>query len=181
METVQPSVRVENLWVRIILRAIEGFERVVLALGILAISVIIFLNVVFRYVFHISFSWAEEGSLYILIWITFVGMSYCVNTGAHVTMDVFFRVLPAKIQFQIRRLSNVVAFFLTLILAYSGYVLTTSIFRSGQLSSATGIGMWLVYLAVPVGSLLASRNYLIQILAEKKPSSEKAQRKGTTK
>lgn len=141
--------------------ALVQVEKAIMGVGLFATTMIIFANVVARYVFQNSFIWAEELARYNIVWVAFIGMSLCARLGAHVTMDVLFARLRGHAQVFVWRFINVVTAGFSLYLAYSGWLLVSSVWRSGQISPATGVPMWLVYLAVPVGSLLMARCFLL--------------------
>jgi C4-dicarboxylate transporter DctQ subunit len=117
-------------------------------------SVLLFANVILRYVFLAPINWAEELTLYLMVWIVFVGGSVAVRTRGHIAIDLLPLVLSPASR---RRLAIAVAFaalaFFAVFFWYSGeHVLRV---RSiGQSTPVMGAPMWLAYLAMPVGSSL---------------------------
>lgn len=139
---------------------LRNIESVMVAIGILSATLIIFLNVILRYIFKNSLTWGEEFSRYIMIWLTFVGSSLCVRDNVHVNMDILLNKLP----YVARRFLLIFIYggsaLVTGYLAYLGYSIMDQIRLSGQVSSAMEmLPIWIVYLAVPIGSLLMSINY----------------------
>lgn len=56
----------------------DGISRIEKLLGIVlmfAMAVVVILAVVFRYLLNAPFSWAGEVSVYLLIWVSFIGGS----------------------------------------------------------------------------------------------------------
>ena len=51
--------------------ATEQIENVVMSLGLLTISGIVFANVIARYFFQTAFAWSEELARYVVVWVTF--------------------------------------------------------------------------------------------------------------
>ena len=141
-------------------------EKAIMGVGLFATTMVIFANVIVRYVFQNSFIWAEELARYNIVWVAFIGMSLCARLGAHVTMDVLFTRLRGQVQIFVWRFINVVTAGFSLYLAYTGWLLVSSVWRSGQISPATGLPMWVVYLAVPVGSVLMARSFMLQAFQE---------------
>ena len=56
-------------------------------------SLLLFVNVVLRYWFLAPISWAEELTLYIMVWIVFVGSSVAIRTRGHIAIDLLPLVL----------------------------------------------------------------------------------------
>ena len=56
----------------------------------ITISLLIFAQVICRYVFNYSLYWSEELGRYTLIWITFLGASVGFKRKAHVGVDFLF-------------------------------------------------------------------------------------------
>ena len=50
--------------------ATEQIENVVMSLGLLTISGIVFANVIARYFFQTAFAWSEELARYVVVWVT---------------------------------------------------------------------------------------------------------------
>jgi len=146
--------------------ALVEVEKAIMGVGLFVTTIIIFANVVARYVFQNSFIWAEELARYNIVWVTFIGMSLCARLGAHVTMDVLFSRLRGKLQLFVWRFINIVTAGFSLYLAFTGWLLVSSVWRSGQVSPATGLPMWVVYLAVPVGGVLMARSFALQVFEE---------------
>lgn len=136
-------------------------EKAIMGIGLFATTVIIFANVIARYVFQNSFVWAEELARYNIIWVAFIGMSLCARLGGHVSMDVLFSRLRGPSRLFVWRFINVVTTGFCVYLAFTGWLLVSSVWRTGQISPATGLPMWVVYLAVPVGALLTARSFLL--------------------
>ncbi|MCD7908587.1 MAG: TRAP transporter small permease, partial [Clostridium sp.] len=70
-------------------------DRLCTALLVLMV-VVCFIQVFNRYVIGQVFFWAEEFTLYALIWMTFLGAAIAVRQDAHTKIDFFVNLLPLK-------------------------------------------------------------------------------------
>lgn len=138
----------------------EGLEKFVIAFGLLSLSVIVCGIVVTRYFFGYSPDWSDELPRFIIVWVTFLGMSYCVRKGEHVVIDVLFNKLNLKIQKYFYLLIITICFGFFVYMTFIGTQMTIRFFNSNQISITTGIQMGYLYLAVPVGCFLTAKNYL---------------------
>ncbi len=68
---------------------------VVIAL-VAVMAVLVFANVVARYAFSYSFVWAEEVTRYMMVWVGFIGSGLVLRYGAHIAVEAFQDVLPAR-------------------------------------------------------------------------------------
>jgi C4-dicarboxylate transporter, DctQ subunit len=140
-------------WLRVD-HALGQAESVFIGAALAFTSALLFANVVLRYVFLAPINWAEELTLYLMVWIVFVGGSVAVRTRGHIAIDLLPLVLSPANR---RRLVIGVAFatlvFFAVFFWYSGqHVLRV---RSiAQTTPVMGAPMWLAYLAMPVGSFL---------------------------
>ncbi len=67
---------------------------VVLAMA--GITAILFVNVFLRYVLHSPFSWVEEISVLLLLWIVFLGAGLVQQKDDHVAITYLFDPLPQR-------------------------------------------------------------------------------------
>lgn len=119
---------------------------------ILAMTVLIFWQVVCRYVFNNSLTWSEELGRYIFAWITFIGLPVALRAKAHVALDLLLKKLHGKAKLTVLTINAVLTAVLALVICYSGYRLT--LLGVGQISSAIQIPMQYVYCIIPVSGLL---------------------------
>ena len=74
-------------------RVLVVANRWVLILLLLAMSCIVFANVVLRYTTGDSIVWAEEVARHMMIWVTFLGAGLVLRFGGHVAIDNFHQAV----------------------------------------------------------------------------------------
>lgn len=129
-------------------------ETTFVGVAIAGAACLLFVNVTMRYIFVSPISWAEELSLYLIVWIVFVGSSIAMRTQTHIGVDLLPLVLPPAGRRILALLVGVLILaFLAVFFYYSG-VHTLRIYGSGQVTPVMLAPMWLTYLAMPVGAAL---------------------------
>lgn len=141
-------------------RFIEKAEQWLCAVALLTTAMILFVNVVMRYCFSASTSWAEESIRYLMVWITFIGGSVCVRQSAHIRMDFLMSFLSGSARRFLDRTVYLLSALFCGIMTFYGARLVAFTLSTGQASPALGIPMWWVYLAVPLGSGLMAFQFL---------------------
>ena len=137
------------------LRLAEGLTRVTEGIGallMLAIVVINFLQVFFRYVLFDPLGWTEEAMRYSVAWLTFITAGAVLFRGEQLSIDLLGGILPASL----RRLQSIlvlllIAAFCLLLVAYG---LPQAIRNIRQLSPSAQIPMIVPYLSIVVGGVL---------------------------
>ena len=59
-------------------------------------SIIIFVQVVMRYVFHSSLTWSEEMARYLFVWLVYFSVAYTAKKEAHIRIDAAINIYPKK-------------------------------------------------------------------------------------
>lgn len=129
-------------------------EEVLIGVLILAASVILFANVVARYVFNAGFPWAEELVRYQIVWMVFLGASVAARQGIHIGVDLLIKSTPPALSRAIQLLVHAIAIVFCGFLVFYGAELILQTRAFGQVSPAMQLPMWLVQLAIPVGAAL---------------------------
>lgn len=138
-------------------------EEAFLVLTLVAMVVLIFGQVVGRYVFSNAPSWTEEMARYIHIFQVWIGASYAVKLREHIRVEAFvskFSGLPRKI---LETISLAIWFGIAVFLAYFGTQLVLNSIANGQVTPAMQMPMWIPFLAVPIGGLGMSLRLLQQL------------------
>ena len=108
----------------------------------------------FKAINSIKLTWAQEACIYLFVWMAKFGAAYGVRIGIHVGVDVLVERLkdPAKRIVTAIAMSGGIIF--TAILVWIGTDFVYHVWLGGQTSPDLEIKMWIVYLAVPLGSAL---------------------------
>lgn len=138
----------------------SAFEEGLSAMLMLSSTLILFVNVLLRYIFHSSTTWAEEVIRYSIIWVAFVGGSLCARQGEHIGIELFTTLLPPKANKALRVLANLIAAVFVAIFAVYAFGLTMQIVQLNQRSPAVYMPMWIVYSSMPLGGFLMAVRFL---------------------
>ncbi|WP_176503157.1 TRAP transporter small permease [Cobetia sp. 5-11-6-3] len=69
-------------------------EETLFLLLLVAMVLLVFVEVVLRFVFNTGISWSQEATLYLAGWFVLIGVSWGVKQGAHIGVDVVVKMLP---------------------------------------------------------------------------------------
>lgn len=131
----------------------HGFVRLNQALIVLlmaSMAVLVFANVVMRYVFNQSIFWVEEFTQIQMIWVAYLGAGLALREGRHVAVDMLQDLLPAPLRHGIRWfIAIAMALFLATLVVLGVQIAE---FTWGQETPAMGLPAGLPYLGIPLGA-----------------------------
>lgn len=133
-------------------RYIYWSTRGICGVLMVAMLVIIFSQVLARYVFQYSLTWSEELGRYIFVWMTFLGMTVAYRAGAHVALDIICAALKGYSRKTLETINDLLVIALSSAIFYSG--LNLFFLGMRQKSPALKIPMQYVYIVVPISGLL---------------------------
>ena len=148
------------------MKFLDRLEEWLIASLMGAATVVIFVAVLHRYasgwpipgfqeaLLKINLSWAQELCIYMFVWMAKFGAAYGVRTGIHVGVDVLINRLPAGWQRIAVLLGLAGGALFTGVVGTLGARLVWQMAHTDQVSADLEIPMWVVYLAVPLGSYL---------------------------
>ncbi|WP_075214808.1 TRAP transporter small permease [Mongoliimonas terrestris] len=177
------------------LRALDRLEEILIASLIAVATLIIFVAVAHRYSLgliadvvgfarandiawlsaasrsayfglrSVNLVWAQELCIILFVWMAKFGAAYGVRTGIHVGIDVLINKMPA------RRRNVFILFGLLSGALFTGIIGSLGanfVFHMAQTSAISPdleVPMWIVYLAIPLGSYLMCFRFLQVALA----------------
>jgi TRAP-type C4-dicarboxylate transport system permease small subunit len=144
------------------------FERGFLAanrwalIGLLAaMALLIFVNVLMRYLTSQSIEWAEEVARHMMIWLTFLGAGPVLRYGGHIAVDNLQDSLPRAAAIGVRVLVA------TLLFGFFGFMVWFGVLYMQrtmfQLTAATQVPFAYIYAAMPVGGVLLIVHWLLVV------------------
>lgn len=133
----------------------ERFEEYILSGLLVVISVVMMLQVIMRYVFNASLSWAEEASRYAFVWSALISIGYTIKEDSILKVTTLLEALPEKPgQLVAAAVNGLVTVFFGY-LFYHSIPAVTRVVKTGQVSPALGIPLGLIYFAAAAGFFLA--------------------------
>lgn len=130
------------------------FENFVLIFGLISCSLLLFANVVLRYIFESGIVWAEEYTKFAIMWVTFAGCGAGIRYSAHMSITALAEAVNEKIKRILSVIVHIVGLIFSAFLLVYGAKVTYSVYATSQLSPAMEIPMYLVYISVPIGGAL---------------------------
>ena len=154
------------------MKLLDHLEEWFIAFLMAAATLIIFVAVIHRYasglpipvvqdfLLRINTSWAQELTIYLFVWMAKFGAAYGVRTGIHVGVDVLINRLntPLKKKFILFGLLAGASF--TGIIAALGADFVFELSGTSSTSEVLELPIWIVYLAIPLGSSLMCFRFL---------------------
>ncbi|MCL6558904.1 MAG: TRAP transporter small permease [Firmicutes bacterium] len=116
-----------------------------------AMTVVVFLQVVFRFVIKGSLPWSEELARYLMVWATFIGAGLAAANNAHIGVEFFVKLFGPRASKFFLTLTYLVVMATSLVLVNYSWVIVNYQINTGQVSPAMAIPMVIPYLALPVG------------------------------
>ena len=143
---------------------IDFINKFIATIGITGGVALAFANVVARYGFDYSLTWASELTVYLFLWSMFFASAYLFKINGHITIDLFVQSLSKK-NAKLLLLFNktITLVFLTLV-AYFGYEYLELVIDLDERSVDLEIAMWIPYLVIPVSFGFAAYGSLSAII-----------------
>jgi TRAP-type C4-dicarboxylate transport system permease small subunit len=130
--------------------------------GLLAfITIGVFIQVVLRYVFAMSFLWGEELSLFAFIWCVYLGTAVCSWRHTHFSFDIFSEILSGRAAGVQRLAVDLCVLSVTLVMVVTGWQFSQM--SIARLSPALGITLLVPTIVIPVSGALMSLVSLMDI------------------
>jgi C4-dicarboxylate transporter, DctQ subunit len=152
---------------------ISFINRYIAAIGISAGVALAFGNVVARYVFDSSLTWAAELTVYLFLWSTFFGAAYCFKQDAHISINIVLEKVSPVTAKILMLTSYMITFVFLFAVGYYGYEYVLFVHELEEVSVDLELPMWIIYLVIPFSFFFASYRVGEKIVAIIKTPAEK--------
>lgn len=141
-------------------RIIDRFEKYTIAIAFAVATLILFINVVLRYLFDSGLTWALETVQYLFAWVVLVGAAHGVKSGIHLGIDILIVKFSPALRKAAVLLAVVCCLTFVIIVDYQSLVYIIKIHGWGDRTQDLQIPQWVPYLAIPVGMSLMLYHFL---------------------
>lgn len=154
------------------MKILDHLEEWLIAFLMAAATLVTFVAVMHRYatgitlfgiqdaLIQLNTSWAQEITIYMFVWMAKFGAAYGVRTGIHVGVDVLINRLDTPWRNKMVVVGLLAGATFTAIVGTLGAKFVYELSHTSSVSEVLEIPMWMVYMAVPLGSYLMSFRFL---------------------
>jgi len=119
---------------------------------LVAIVAVTFIQVLFRYIFHLSLAWSEELARYLFLWLAALASAYAFKTRSHFALRFLVNRFGKKIQNAMRSLVSLIVVFFLAVFIWKAVAFTASM--ANQVSPSIQMSMAFPYSSAVVGGVL---------------------------
>jgi C4-dicarboxylate transporter, DctQ subunit len=154
-------------------RYLEIFSVTVMTIAMGVATLAAFVNVVLRYMFNASLTWAAELTSSLFIWSALFGAAYGFKIGMHLGVTALIQKLPPKIAKWILSGTLVIILAYLICLIFWGYDFVKFNYDMEMVSVDLEVPYWIIYLCVPITMAISAYQVLLKLIKTVKvPSSE---------
>lgn len=150
------------LWLKKINDYVMKFLSVFIAIIATVMVVVVFTNVVTRYVFRTTIPWSEELGRFLFIWVTFVGVVLANDKSEHMRLDFIVDQFKGKTAEVINILAYAIVIVLLTFLIHGSIRYTMT--QWDWMSSALGVRHGIVYIVAPISFTLMAIQYFSRFI-----------------
>lgn len=147
-------------------KVMESFSALILG----GMTLLIFIQVLARYVFKAPLAWSEEGARFLFIWMTFIAGYVGARKAQHIGVELVQNLFPVPVKKAMKILCDLLSAGFFLLVLYNCCSQWGKL--SAQTSPALKFPMSFVYLGMMLGCLCLAASYLFHILEVLKSDKE---------
>lgn len=152
---------------RLVVAAVRSVNRatlVVCALLMLALTVVVLLQVLYRYVLELPLTWSDEAARHLLVWLSFTGGGIAIARQLNPRIEIIDGLRSPRVRRGVEiAISMLVLGFLGCFLVISFDVAQT---YNAYRSLSLGLPQSVPRLALPVGACLMALNAAVRLLEQ---------------
>jgi TRAP-type C4-dicarboxylate transport system permease small subunit len=142
------------------MKIIEKIEKVVACLCVTVMAILVFANVITRFIFNYSMAVADEMSCYLFVLMSFMGTAIAARRRAHLGLTILTDHLSPKAARIVQTLMYAIATIFCLMIVIFGVQMVISQYQLGQQTSTMQWPEWIYGLFVPLGGAFSTVAFL---------------------
>lgn len=124
-------------------KVLVGLVNFAIAFSLASMAILVFGNVVLRYLFNSGITWSEEMSRFLFVWMVFLGAIAALKENLHLGVDVVTNLLPRKWKKAFFVISNLLVLYVLWLVLDGSWKMT--VLNMASKAPATGLPLSYVY------------------------------------
>ena len=142
------------------MKFIEKFEKFVACASVSVMAILVFVNVIARFIFNSPLAVADEMSCYLFVLMSFMGTAIAARRKAHLGLTIVTDKLSPSAARNVQVLMYLIAAVFCLLIVVFGIEMVMSQYALGQETATMQWPEWIYGLFVPVGAAFALLAFL---------------------
>ena len=142
------------------MKFIEKFEKFVACASVSVMAILVFVNVIARFIFNSPLAVADEMSCYLFVLMSFMGTAIAASRKAHLGLTIVTDKLSPSAARKVQVLMYLIAAVFCLLIVIFGIEMVMSQYALGQETATMQWPEWIYGLFVPVGAAFALLAFL---------------------
>lgn len=131
-------------------KIINNIEEYISSVLLGAMVILIFLQIIFRFVLNLPLRWTEETARYAMILLIYLSACSGVKKEKHIRIEAIHNALPQKAALVYWVISNIIWMLFNLVMIVYGINMAGYIYSTGQVSPVLHLPMGILYMVIPV-------------------------------
>jgi len=146
------------------IKHLTWFSEILAEMGLMGLLLLVFHEVVVRYIFNRPTLFSVEISEYLLVFVAFLSAGWVLREDRHVRMLALITVLPEKTRLFLDIVTSMLVIIFCVVLTWKGGK-TVIMAYSGDYhsSSLLNFPLWIAYSFIPFGALVLGAQSLVRI------------------
>lgn len=145
-------------------RYLEIFSITVMTIAMGAATLAAFVNVVLRYMFNASLTWAADLTSSLFIWSALFGAAYGFKIGMHLGVTVVIQKLNSRLAKWVLSGTLIIILSYLICLVVWGYDFVKFNYDMEMVSVDLNVPYWIIYLCVPISMIISSYQVLLKLI-----------------
>lgn len=142
------------------MKFIEKFEKIVACASVSVMAILVFINVIARFIFNSPLAVTDEMSCYLFVLMSFMGTAIAARRKAHLGLTIVTEHLKPETAKKIQVLMYVISAVFCLLIVIFGIEMVISQYAMGQQTATMQWPEWIYGLFVPVGATFAMIGFI---------------------
>ncbi len=140
-------------------KVLVKINNFIIILTAIIMFILVFTNVITRYLMGFSLNWAEEISRYLMVWSAYLGIGLAMRDHRHASIQILFDILPKKYGPFIKIITSLIIVIFMIFLIVLGFQYSQFAMRNKTAVLRIPIGY--IYLCIPIGALTFLLHFIL--------------------
>lgn len=132
----------------------DHFEEYLLVLLMSLEVIIVFAQVITRFILKTPLAWSEEIARYMFIWLVWVGAAYATKENKNIKIDILSSKFTGAMKVIADIFTGILFIGLMVFMLYTSGKVTYTVYLSNSIATGSHMPMWIAWFSLPLSMAL---------------------------